>query len=472
MTHSPIRAAEYVRMSSEHQNYSIERQRRRIADFAIERSYQVVRTYADEGISGVSLERRNGLRALLADVVGGAADFDVVLIYDVSRWGRFQDPDEAAHYEFLCRSAGIRIEYCAEQFENDGSLSGVLLKQLKRAMAAEYSRDLSARIIEAKRMLAQKGFWQCGAPPFGLRRMLVRSNGDRVAPMQAGERKLSDGHRTVLVAGPPAEVAIIRDIFRLFVVGGLSPRMIAQDLNGRADGAKPWTPMRVKYVLKNEAYVGAYVYGRTSESFRVRRRRAARDWIRVPNHLEPMVKPAMFREAQRLVRRNRPPCAPDDVLIAELQAALALHGRLSAGIIRADPNTHCPAVYAARFGSLSAAYTRAGYTPNTQQAAAAKTAPHAFRSRRFRCEAKPTREELIADLQRLYLRTGHMSIETINSAADMRHAEVYRAELGGMAAIYEAVGHTPSRQQRLAVERTSRQRLAAIRKSNPEYGAT
>jgi hypothetical protein len=49
------------------------------------------------------------------------ADFTQILVYDISRWGRFRDSDEAAHYEFLCKRAGIAVHYCAEQFENDKS---------------------------------------------------------------------------------------------------------------------------------------------------------------------------------------------------------------------------------------------------------------------------------------------------------------------------------------------------------------
>jgi hypothetical protein len=36
-------------------------------------------------------------------VESGAASFDVILVYDVSRWGRFQDADESAYYEYLCK---------------------------------------------------------------------------------------------------------------------------------------------------------------------------------------------------------------------------------------------------------------------------------------------------------------------------------------------------------------------------------
>jgi DNA invertase Pin-like site-specific DNA recombinase len=92
-----------------------------IRDYAARRGFQIVRTYADEGKSGLKIEGREAIQRLLADVAEGRADFQAILVYDVSRWGRFQDADEPAHYEFLCRAAGVHVHYCAEQFENDGS---------------------------------------------------------------------------------------------------------------------------------------------------------------------------------------------------------------------------------------------------------------------------------------------------------------------------------------------------------------
>jgi DNA invertase Pin-like site-specific DNA recombinase len=96
------------------------------------------------------------LQQLLAEVVGGEADFEVVLVYDVSRWGRFQNSDEAAHYEYVCRQEGVQIEYCAEEL-GGGGVAGALLKQVKRVMAAEYSRHLSVTVLEAQRRAAAQG---------------------------------------------------------------------------------------------------------------------------------------------------------------------------------------------------------------------------------------------------------------------------------------------------------------------------
>src|SRR5688572_9309674 len=90
------RAAQYLRMSTEHQKYSTENQAAAIQRYADEHGISIVRTYADEGRSGISLKRREALKKLISDVQHGDADFSIILVYDVSRWGRFQDTDESA----------------------------------------------------------------------------------------------------------------------------------------------------------------------------------------------------------------------------------------------------------------------------------------------------------------------------------------------------------------------------------------
>src|SRR4051795_13453719 len=126
-------------MSTDRQEYSTQNQAATIAAYAAERNLQIVREYADEGRSGLRLEGRDALQRLIQDVQSGQADFGIVLVYDVSRWGRFQDADESAYYEYICRRAGIHVAYCAEQFENDGSPVSTIVKGVKRAMAGEYS---------------------------------------------------------------------------------------------------------------------------------------------------------------------------------------------------------------------------------------------------------------------------------------------------------------------------------------------
>src|SRR5215469_10910833 len=134
-------------MSTEHQKYSTENQTDAIRRYAAERGIDVVRTYADEGKSGLRIDGRDALKRLIDDVQTGKADFETILVYDVSRWGRFQDADESAYYEYICKRAGLSVQYCAEQFENDGSPVSTIVKGVKRAMAGEYSRELSVKVF-------------------------------------------------------------------------------------------------------------------------------------------------------------------------------------------------------------------------------------------------------------------------------------------------------------------------------------
>src|SRR6476661_10069611 len=113
----PRAAAEYVRMSTDQQQYSLDNQREAIKEFADAQGFNIVRSYADPGRSGLTLKSRPGLQSLLIDAQEGPP-FDAVLVYDVSRLGRFQELDEAAAYEFHLRVHGVEVVYCVEQFDN------------------------------------------------------------------------------------------------------------------------------------------------------------------------------------------------------------------------------------------------------------------------------------------------------------------------------------------------------------------
>ena len=80
------RAAMYVRMSTEHQQYSTENQSDAIERYAARHNLVIVKRFIDYGKSGLSLARRKALRDLLHEVESGAAEFEVILVYDVSRW--------------------------------------------------------------------------------------------------------------------------------------------------------------------------------------------------------------------------------------------------------------------------------------------------------------------------------------------------------------------------------------------------
>ena len=149
-------------MSTEHQQYSTSNQMDVIREYAKKRGLGIVKDYSDEGKSGLNIQGRDSLSQMIRDVEEGRAQYSSILVYDVSRWGRFQDADESAYYEYICRRAGISVHYCAEQFENDGSPMSTVMKSMKRTMAGEYSRELSTKVFQGACRLIQLGYKQGG----------------------------------------------------------------------------------------------------------------------------------------------------------------------------------------------------------------------------------------------------------------------------------------------------------------------
>lgn len=175
-------------MSTEHQQYSTENQHAAIQRYADEHGLLIVRTFTDAGKSGVGIHGRDALQELLRIVNSGTADFATILVYDVSRWGRFQDADEAAHYEFQCKRRKITVQYCAEHFPNDASPMSAVIKSLKRAMAGEYSRELSTKVFAGQCRLITLGYRQGGTAGYGLRRLLLDQHGQPKATLARTSR--------------------------------------------------------------------------------------------------------------------------------------------------------------------------------------------------------------------------------------------------------------------------------------------
>jgi len=361
-----VRAAEYVRMSTDHQRYSTENQSDAIRRYAAQRGFEIVRTYADEGKSGLSLGGRDALQRLIDDVENRRADFTVILVYDVSRWGRFQDADESAFLEHICTRAGITVHYCAEQFENDGSLSATIIKSMKRAMAGEYSRELSTKVFAGQCRLITLGFRQGGMAGYGLRRRLVDENRHAKADLARGEHKSIQTDRVILVPGPAEEVRTVRRMYRLFVEKRRSESEIATLLNQEGvmtDLGRPWTRGTVHQVLTNEKYAGNNVFN--SVSFKLKKKRVRNPpelLVRAEGAFDPVIEGGLFATAREIIAaRSRR--LTDAELLERLSALLGQTGYLSALVIDEREDMPASSAYRSRFGSLLRAYQLVGFAP-------------------------------------------------------------------------------------------------------------
>ena len=319
------RAAQYVRMSTEHQQYSPQNQSDTITKYAITHNMDIVATYDDHGRSGLNLAGRDGLSQLLRDVEQGNTNFTDLLVYDVSRWGRFQDADESAYHEYVLKRAGIRVHYCGEQFANDGSMASALMKTLKRTMAGEYSRELSVKVFAGQCRLIELGFRQGGPAGYGLRRQLIDRDGREKGLLARGERKSLQTDRVVLVPGPEAEILVVRELFSRFIEDAQSEKNLAFYLNSKgvlSDMEKPWTRATIHQILTNPKYVGANVYNRRSYKLKMKRLiNPPEMWISRSEAFKAIVPTDVFLQARQIIDARHIHLSDED-LLARLRSLL------------------------------------------------------------------------------------------------------------------------------------------------------
>lgn len=361
-----ILVAQYLRMSTEHQQYSIDNQKQYIQKYAEDHNMEIIYTYDDEGKSGVSATGRNNFNKLIQDVVTKKINVEAVLVYDVSRFGRFQDNDEAGHYSFLLKYNGVRIIYCAENLPEQSPEIQMLTLPALRYAAGAYSRNLSIKVFAGHVNLVNHGYYQGGIPGYGIRRKLIDYQHNDKMILNSGERKSLQTDRVVLIPGPKDEIDIINRIFNMFVFEYFSEYIIAIKLN--EEGIKytndsEWSRSKVHNVLINERYLGKYIYNKTSGKLKDKRVKNPKDeWIQYESFFNPIVAPQKFKMAQEIIT-NRSVHLSNSDIIFYLKNKLKEKGMLSGFIIDEDEIGPSSSVVSNRFGGLINAYKLIGYTP-------------------------------------------------------------------------------------------------------------
>ena len=378
----PVPAAQYVRMSDDTQQYSVENQKLAIQEYAACHGFTIVKTYADLGKSGVEARHRSGLGELLRDVVSGIVPYKAILVYDVSRWGRFPNNDEAAYYEFVCSSSGIPLHYCAEPFANDGSATSSLLKALKRSMAAEFSRELGEKVFRGKTRIVQLGYWVGGPPGFGYRRLMVSASGKPKQRMKPGEHKSLTTDRVILIPGPKRETDAVRLMFSM-AAAGKGCEEIAQELNRRGvdHAGKSWRFQSVKAVLRNPKYMGCNVWSRSSQ--RLRGKKTSVDpqlWVRKELAFTPIVDEKTFTRAQSNVYLRKQWTREE--ILKRIRRLLEVEGRLSVDLMIKARNMPCTTTILKRFGRYRDLYELVGYKLARKHILNTVKADHSFDLRR------------------------------------------------------------------------------------------
>lgn len=452
---APGRAAQYVRMSTELQDFSITSQIAVNSAYAEAHGLEIVQTYSDAGISGLGIAKREGLKALLADVVGGSPPFSTILVYDVSRWGRFQNPDQAAHYEFLCAEAGVKVEYCAEAFANDGSPSSALLKHIKRAMAAEYSRELSAKVRNAKRGLAQRGYWIGGAAPYGFTRQVYDESGEALVTADSAHWRKRQGLHTRLVHGPSAQIRLVREIFRRYLEPGASKLSVTADLNEegfRTEKGHRWTPNRIAYILRCQLYIGRNVVGRRKSDLGRSTEVVAppEEWLIIEGIVPPIVSQRLFSAVAKKLDLRRPGTVSTAEALADLRRIAKEQGDISQRLINLYGKWSM-GMYARRVGSIAKIRELIGVPRSAKYHYLDAMIQNSLK-RRLDLGRTHTDEYLIKRLADIYETNGRVDYALMAAAPNMPTVSTYTRRFGSMLAAYRRAGFEPGPEQMRSIE--------------------
>jgi Site-specific recombinases, DNA invertase Pin homologs len=363
-----VYAAEYMRMSTDHQKYSLDNQSGYIREYANKNGITISHSYSDAGKSGLNMSGRPGLRSLINDILNKKIEVSLVLVYDVSRFGRFQDTDEAGHYSYLLKKSGVKIIYCAEHFSEEHPEMFTLGLALSRHGAASFSRNQSEKVFLGQVNLVKKGYHQGGMAGYGLRRSLIDENHCPKGELSFGQRKSIQTDRVILTPGPQEEIDIVNTIFDMFIEEGKPELAIASELNRRnipAENDTKWTRGKIHQILTSEKYIGNNVYNKTS--FKLKRehiKNPEEQWIRFDNAYKPIISIDKFNLAKEIIR-TRSAFISEDELLEKLKSLYLKRGRLSGIIIDEEEMLPSSSVYRSRFGSLLRVYSLIGYDPKT-----------------------------------------------------------------------------------------------------------
>lgn len=357
-------AAIYVRVSTDLQHYSFEGQSSALKEYAMKNNIRIIKEFSDYGKSGLKLQGRPALQSLLNEVESKLSDYNIILVYDITRWGRYQDIDESAYYEYLCRKHGIKVIYIAEQFGPQNDPVSNIIKGIKRVMAGEFSRELSKKVFDGQCRIFRAGFRTGGRPGYGFRRLLLDQYGNTKMQLNHGEYKSVHTDRVVLIPGPTKEILIIKRIFQMFLEEGLSRAEIARRLNQQGiltETKQKWTLVKLNGILTNEKYSGYRVYNRTSTKLKtspIANHPSA--WLKEQTPFKSLIDLKSHARAKEIIRIKKQKLAKDQ-LREKLRCIYKTHGRITSSLIDEAPDTPSSNIYYRAFNSLSNAYREVGY---------------------------------------------------------------------------------------------------------------
>lgn len=230
--------AAYCRVSTdkEDQLNSLEIQKEFFLEYTKRTGDNLIKLYADEGISGTKIKNRKEFQRMLADAEKGL--FDMVVVKDISRFAR--NTVDLLQSVRKLKALGIETQFLTANMTSMGNSEFVLT--IFGALAQEESANTSKRIKFGKKMNAEKG---------------------RVPNIVYGYDKTIGDYFNLSINKEEAKV--ICQMYNWYTDEGFGGAKIANMLNGRGIKTKRgnnWSQNSVCRILTNEIYTGKIINGK------------------------------------------------------------------------------------------------------------------------------------------------------------------------------------------------------------------
>ncbi len=275
--------AAYCRVSTEKEDQlnSLEAQKKFFADYTNRTGDNLVRLYADEGLSGTKIKNRKEFLQMMADAESGV--FDMVVVKDISRFAR-NTVDLLQNIRKL-KSLGIETQFLTANMTSMGNSEFVLT--IFGALAQEESANTSKRVKFGKKINAEKG---------------------KVPNIVFGYDKTLGDYFNLTINEFEAEV--IRKIYNWYINEGCGAARIANILNEENIRTKrncKWSQNAICRILTNELYTGKIINGKEEVSDFLTGKRTERDqteWMVVEKPELRIIEPEVFEKAREVMRER------------------------------------------------------------------------------------------------------------------------------------------------------------------------
>ena len=283
----PLRVAAYCRVSTDldDQLNSYETQKAYYTEYIRKNpKWRFAGIYADEGISGTQVKKRESFLRMISDCENGK--IDLILIKSVSRYAR--KIVDCISYIRILKSRGIAI-YFEEQNINTLTEDSETYIGIYGVLAQAESENISANIKWAIRKRMESGSYNCNFNLLGYRR-------DKLT-------------KEIVII--PEEAEAVKKIYSLYIQGN-TLEQIKEYLESRqiktSRGKYEWSKAGIKAILTNEKYVGDSLLGKTYTTLTLPHRKIENKGEGVQYFIEgshpPIVSRTVFDKAQQLLSRK------------------------------------------------------------------------------------------------------------------------------------------------------------------------